>query len=147
MSLEIAMTLAEQIRNNGYTDSTFKFIGSGISRNAYLSRIDGMVYKYGHHSCNVDEMNAAARLNNLFHKPGVFIPSFIVYDETELYGRSVSETVYLPKHSELHWSDSRYRWFTRMLDEVGVTDTHSGNVYLYKDILVCIDLGYSTINQ
>ncbi len=147
MSLEIALEFQRMMWNQSLpTDTTqFKYLGAGISRQAYLCATDNRVYKYGHHSCNVSEMVSAAWLKMNRPRPGILIPQFTVYSETLVHGQSVSETDYYPNDGSVSPTDSRHRWFTRILSEVECSDTHGGNVYSYKGHLVCIDLGYSNI--
>ena len=124
----------------------WEFLGAGVSRYAYLCKVDGMVYKYGNSSCNRTEMEAAAWLRQNKPLPGIFWPTFKVYEFGYLRP-SVSETVYLRNEGYLEWNTSEYMWFKHALVCVAVTDLHPGNVWRWRGMMTIVDLGYAIVPE
>ena len=143
MSLAIAQDLMSQYISGVLYSQVegFEYLGCGVSRYAYRSHKDGMVYKVGNHTANMTEMEAAAWFKSHYPLPGILWPTFKVWDEVRAGAISVSETVYLPKNS-VGSNHPSLRSFLRLLANNGITDNHTGNVYEYRGLMVCIDFGY-----
>lgn len=146
MSLELAHTIFNA--GSHYEENVpdgWKYLGCGVSRVAYLGP-DGMVYKVGNRQCNDSEAKAAAWFKDKFGPiPGTLIPDFIHHDEVGTPQQSVIETVYLPPDETYDSEDMsrRRRWFIRKLMKCGLTDSHGMNIYFYRNLITCVDWGYT----
>jgi hypothetical protein len=123
-------------------DSEFEFLGSGVSRWVYRSKVDGRVYKIGQASCNKTEAEAAAWLHEHSRIPCVFWPTFIVHNDMDPDGwYNVSETDYIECEGIAAYNIPPS--VRRALHAIGVTDLHGGNVWRWRGMIAVIDMGYA----
>lgn len=124
-----------------YNGSAGEFIGAGVSRNAY--RLGGEVYKvenpFGSQGVNYSEAAASAFLRENFKIPGVLWPNFIIHTMPD--GEQVSESIYVPA-TEGIYNHPMYKHLFRLAQSLEIGDLGVGNVRMFKNFLVPIDLGY-----
>ena len=139
--------------------TTFRWLGAGISRKAYLGP-DGIVYKVGGRSDNDIEYRAMRALAPLCENhPEFGVPMVSQCDIVNPYPNDPTERQYLQCVSviaaeyikgEETWhldsygnEDDESHISFRAEEFFGTSDLHSGNVQSYRGKYYVLDLGFS----
>lgn len=126
-----------------YDGSAGEFIGSGVSRHAYL--VGNSVYKVeneygGGRGVNYSEAAASAFMRENFKIPGILWLNFILHrmpDDT-----FISESPFIPETVANLYNHPAYSFLFRLAQDLDIGDFGVNNVRAFKGFLIPIDLGY-----